>query len=511
MTIKRASGLLLHITSLPSKYGIGDFGPEARRFADFLARAKQRYWQMLPLNPPTLRQNPYSPYNSISAFAGNWLLISPDLLYRQGFLSKRDIQDCPGFEEAKVDYPMVISYKTGLLNAAYERFKNSRRRQDYERFCIENAGWLEDFAVFAALRKHFQPRLWRNWPAELRTRREKALISAKTDLKETISREKFLQYLFFSQWFALKRYCNRLGIEIIGDIPIYVAYDSADVWGHPEIFKLDRCGNPEFVSGVPPDLFSRTGQLWGNPTYNWPALKKTNYSWWLQRIEHNLKMFDRVRIDHFRGFFRYWQVPAPAAGAKNGKWMKGPADDFFNVLFKRFSPGSFIAEDLGYITNDIKTFIKKHGLTGMKVLQFAFDPPRRRRRVEAGGDPDENTHYPRNHTRNSVVYTGTHDNNTAVGWFKKEATKEQKARLFDCLGRKVSAHQIHWELINLALASVANLAVIPVQDILGLDGRARMNRPSTIRGNWRWRLASEQLTPQIAKKLATLTENSGRH
>jgi len=509
MVIKRASGVLLHVTSLPSKYGIGDLGPEAYKFADFLARAKQRYWQVLPLNPPTLSQNPYSPYNGLSAFAGNTLLISPDLLYRRGLLAKRDIQDCPGFAEpqasrpssrgAQIEYPRVISYKTKLLNAAYERFKGLRRRQDYERFCIENKSWLEDFASFVALRQYFRPRLWCDWPVELRERWEKPLTAEKIKLRESINREKFLQYLFFSQWFALKRHCNQLGIKIIGDIPIYVAYDSADLWCHPEIFKLNRYRDPEFVSGVPPDLFSRKGQLWGNPTYNWLVLKKTRYSWWIERLRHNLAMFDRVRLDHFRGFFRYWRVPADSKTAKNGKWMKGPADDFFNVLFKRFSPDSFIAEDLGYITNDVKTFIKRHGLTGMKVLQFAFD-----------GDPDENTHYPRNHTSNSVVYTGTHDNNTAVGWFKKEATAEQKTRLFDCLGHKPRANDIHWELIKLALASVADIAIIPVQDILGLDENARMNRPAKVRGSWQWRLRPGQLTLQISKKLAKLTRITGR-
>ena len=503
MMIKRASGVLLHVTSLASKYGIGDFGPEAYRFADFLARAKQRYWQVLPLNPPTLSQNPYSPYNGLSAFAGNTFLISPDLLYRQGFLTKREIQDCPRFAETQVEYTKVVSYKAKLLNAAYERFNPLRRQNAYEQFCFENAGWLEDFALFVALRQHFRPRLWCDWPVELRERWEKPLTAAKEKLQDSVNREKFLQYLFFSQWFALKRHCNQLGIEIIGDIPIYVAYDSADLWSHPEIFKLNRYRNPEFVSGVPPDLFSKTGQLWGNPTYNWLALKKNRYLWWIERLRHNLAMFDRVRLDHFRGFFRYWRVLAGEQSAKNGKWMKGPGGNFFDAIFKQIPKQAVIAEDLGYITPDVKRFVKKSGLYGMRVIQFGFGGSRR-----AG--TETNPHFPKNHIKNSVVYTGTHDNNTAVGWFKKEATAEQKSRLFDCLGHKPRANDIHWEMIRLAMSSVADIAIIPFQDVLGLDENARMNRPSSVRGNWQWRLRPGQLTLQISKKLAKLTQITGR-
>jgi len=499
MITKRASGLLLHITSLPSKYGIGDLGPGAYRFAEFLARAKQKFWQMLPLNPPTLRQNPYSPYNGISAFAGNTLLISPDLLYQQGLLLKEELQDCPRFEKAKVDYPKVISYKTRLLNAAYERFKSLKKQKDYEQFCIENAAWLDAFALFVSLRQHFGGTLWCDWPVKLRDRYKDAIRTARDSFPEAIGREKFFQYLFFKQLVSLKSYCKQLGIKLIGDIPIYVAYDSADVWSNPEIFKLTKAKKPRFIAGVPPDYFSKTGQLWGNPVYDWTTLKNTRYRWWLERIGHNLKLFDMVRIDHFRGLFAYWRVPAGELSARNGKWMKGPGKEFFDVVFKRFPTSAVIAEDLGYITPDVKTFIKKHGLTGTKVLQFAF-----------GGDPDENMHYPRNHTINSVVYTGTHDNNTAVGWFAKEATAAQKKILFACLGRKVSAHQINWELIKLAFASVANLAIIPVQDVLGLGESARMNRPGRIKGNWQWRLNQRQLTPQISKQLAKLTQITGR-
>jgi 4-alpha-glucanotransferase len=518
----RKSGLLLHITSLVSKYGIGDLGPEAYRFADFLAEAKQRCWQVLPVNPPDIRTNPpvrstpyvatYSPYDCLSSFAGNSFLVSPELLYQQGLLTKGEIQDCPSFAEMRVEYTKVISYKTKLLNAAYERFSNTRsnarKRSDYERFCADNKSWLEDYATFVALRERFWPKLWCDWPVELRERWEKPLKAVKMKLRDSIERQMFLQYIFFTQWFDLKRYCNQSGIEIIGDVPIYVSYSSADVWSNPEIFKLNRYRDPEFVSGVPPDLFSRTGQLWGNPVYNWLALKKTGYRWWLEQIRHNLALFDRVRLDHFRGFFRYWRVRAGDKTAKNGKWMKGPGRDFFDVVFKCFPRQAIIAEDLGLITPDVKSFVKRSGLAGMRVIQFGFGGPRSCLRQEDAGA--KNPHFPKNHIKNSVVYTGTHDNNTAVGWFTKEATKKQKSKLFDYIGHKTQPNTINWDFIQMAMGSPADLAIIPVQDILGLGEEARMNRPAASKGNWVWRLKPGQLTPQISKKLATLTETFGR-
>jgi 4-alpha-glucanotransferase len=498
----RKSGLLLHITSLASKYGIGDLGPEAYRFADFLAEAKQKCWQVLPLNPLSGEHNSYSPYNSLSAFAGNTLLVSPDLLYQQGLLTKKEVQNHPAFADTKVEFHKVISYKTKLLNAAYKRFSNTRnnarKRWDYERFCFENRSWLEDYAAFVTIRERFWPKLWCDWPMELRERWERPLKAVKIKLRNSIDREKFLQYIFFTQWFDLKRYCNQAGIEIIGDIPIYVSYSSADVWSRPEIFKLNRYRKPLFISGVPPDYFSKTGQLWGNPVYHWLSLKKTNYAWWLERIKHNLALFDRVRLDHFRGFFRYWQVPAGSKTAKNGKWAKGPGKEFFDVVFKHFPKQSLIAEDLGRITPDVREFVEESGLAGMRVIQFAF-----------GGNPSTNQHWPHNHVRNSVCYTGTHDNNTAVGWFK-EANREQIEQLGDYLGHKPKANEIYWELIRLALASVADLVIIPVQDTLGLDAEARMNHPAVHKGNWRWRMKHGQLTSKVAKKLAGLTQNYGR-
>ncbi len=491
---KRASGVLLHITSLPSKYGIGDLGPEAYNFADFLIKAQQCYWQILPLNPTDC-----SPYNSTSAFAGNTLALSPELLYREGLLTGKEIQAAKVLPETQVNYRSVISHKTKLLIVAFERFKRTAKKSDYESFCSKNKNWLEDFVMFSALRQHFHRRLWCDWPTEVRDRNKHALKSIKAQLTGHIDREKFLQYMFFRQWHRLKQYCNQRGIKIIGDVPIYVSRESADLWAHPEIFKLTNTKKPRVVAGVPPDSFSRSGQLWGNPVYNWQVLKNRGYWWWVQRIKQQLSLFDIIRIDHFRGFVDYWQVPAGSKTAKKGKWVQGPKENFFNSLFKQFSTSHFIAEDLGYITADVRKLIEKYQLSCMKVLMFGFD-----------GNNSENPHHPYNYVKNSVVYTGTHDNNTVKGWFKNEATSSQRKRVFDYIGHKVPLRQIHWEFVRLAMSSVSNTAIIPMQDVLGLDGKARMNRPATIRGNWRWRLGPNEKTASITRKLARLTRVFGR-
>ena len=491
---KRASGVLLHITSLPSKYGIGDLGPEAYKFADFLTKAKQRYWQVLPLNP-TER----SPYNSTSAFAGNPLVLSPELLYQQGLLTKDEIEAAPVLSETVVDYRSIGSHKTKLLAAAFECFKRTAKKSGYESFCLKNESWLEDFAMFAALRQHFHYRLWCDWPREIRDRKKHALKSIRGQLADHIDREKFLQYKFFQQWHRLKRYCNRGGIKIIGDVPIYVSRESADLWSHPEIFKLTNTKKPRVVAGVPPDSFSKTGQLWGNPVYNWKILKKIDYLWWVQRIKQQLNLFDIIRIDHFRGFIGYWQVPANHKTAKNGKWLKGPGDDFFKVLFEHFPSKPFIVEDLGHITADVIEVIEKFQLPCTRVLLSGFN-----------GEAATNPHCPYNHIKNSVVYTGTHDSNTVKGFFGKKAAPGTKRRLFNYLGHKVPADHLHWELIRLAMSSVADLAIVPMQDILGLDERARMNLPATVKGNWSWRLGPKEKTALIARRLAKLTETFGR-
>jgi 4-alpha-glucanotransferase len=495
---KRASGILLHISSLPSKYGIGDFGPDAYRFTEFLVRTRQSYWQVLPLNPSAPVKNNYSPYYSSSAFAGNIFFISPELLYREGFLAGKDVRNRPSFSEARVSYRLVGSYKKKLFDKAYERFEHSTKVSDYERFCEENKSWLEDYATFVALHQHFNGRSWIKWPAELREHKRSALKPVKTKLAYVINREKFLQYVFFKQWRALKNYCNERDIKLIGDISFYVAYESSDVWANPGLFKLTKGRKPRFIAGVPPDLFSRNGQLWNSPVYDWRALGNTGYQWWLGRIRYTLNLFDIVRLDHFRGFVAYWQVPAGHKTAVKGKWVGGPKESFFNTLFKQISPSYFIAEDLGYITSDVRKLIEKFHLAGTKVLLFAFDK-----------NPATNPHCPDNYVKNTVVYTGTHDSNTVKGWFKNEACSKQKRRLFDYTGHKVPAGQVHWEFIRLAMSSVSNTVIIPMQDVLGLGQQARMNKPSTVKDNWRWRLTPHQSNINC-EKLAKMTEIYGR-
>jgi 4-alpha-glucanotransferase len=486
------------MSSLPSKYGIGDMGPQAYKFADFVKQAGQRYWQVLPVNQVNPKSN-CNPYDCLSAFAGNVLFISPDLLIGQGILTKKDIRDKPGFPKARVDFSKAASYKAKLLDIAYERFKNIEGRKEYEKFCSDNRGWLDDYALFTAIANKFSNRPWRTWPSELRDKNKDALKAVKKELADSVNKVKFEQYIFFKQWFSLKEYCQKLGIKMIGDMPMYVSRDGAETWAHPELFKLTKERKPCFIAGVPPDAFSKTGQLWGNTVYNWKALKKTGYRWWMQRIEHNLDLFDIVRLDHFRGFLSFWQVPAQNKTAKNGRWVPGPRDDFFKKLFGQFSTSRFIAEDLGYITADVRRAIEKFGLASMKVLMFGFD-----------GDISENPHCPVNYVKNSVVYTGTHDNNTVKGWFRNEARSLQKKRLFSFTGRKVPPGRIHWELIRLASCSASDTVIIPVQDILGLSAEARMNKPATSKNNWKWRLKSNELRPSIAKKLKNLTKTYDR-
>jgi 4-alpha-glucanotransferase len=496
---RRGSGILLHIISLPSPYGIGDLGPWAYKFADFLAETKQGFWQILPLNPT----NPAygnSPYSSFSAFAANKLLISPELMVQEGLLTKRDLEPLPFFSKGGCGYDAVISYKEELFNRAYERFtKNKTDEYDYERFCLENSDWLGDFSLFVVLKEHFYGKVWNGWQREIRDREPDSLQKAKGQFKNRIDKEKFFQFIFFKQWFSLKNYCNQKGIQFIGDMPLYVNYDSTDVWANPEIFELTEEKKPLVVSGVPPDYFSQTGQLWGNPIYKWNTLRETGYRWWIQRIAHNLNLYDSVRIDHFRGFVAYWEVPAGEKTAINGRWVEAPAEDFFNVLLKRFSYLPIIAEDLGIITPEVREIMRRFKLPGMRVLLFAF-----------GEDPSRHPYAPHNYVEECAVYTGTHDNNTVRGWFEKEATLEEKKRLFRYLGREVTADEVHWEFIRLAMMSVANLAIVPIQDILGLGEEARMNRPATLESNWRWRLLPEQLTPSLARKFREITEIYGR-
>ncbi len=495
---RRGSGILLPVTSLPSPFGVGDLGPWAYRFADFLAEAGQRYWQILPLNP-TDPEHGNSPYHSCSAFAGNPLLVSPELLLRDGLLDAEDLASPPGFPAAGVDYRPVGTYKADLLRRAADRYSAGRGGQEFERFCRGQAGWLENHALFVALKTHLGGRDWTSWPAEFRDRRTEALERARQELADSVTREKLRQFFFFSQWQALRGHCRERGIRIIGDLPIYVVHDSVDVWARPELFKLDEHKRPSVVAGVPPDYFSETGQRWGNPVYRWDLLREQGYDFWIERVRHNLALFDWVRLDHFRGFVAFWEIPAAEATAVNGRWVEAPAVDFFTCLKEAVSPLAIIAEDLGIITPDVVEVMRRFGFPGMKILLFAF-----------GEDLATNPYAPHNHVRHCVVYTGTHDNNTVRGWFENEAPPETRARLASYLGREIGPAEVSREMARLAMTSVADTVILPMQDLLGLGAEARMNRPASQRGNWQWRLLPEQLTPALAGRLREMTRICGR-
>ena len=500
MIIKRGNGILLHLTSLRSDYGIGDMGPGAYEFVDFLAETKQSYWQMLPLNPTNPAMD-NSPYSSVSMYAGNPLVISPEVLLENGLLKKSDMKTIPDFAWERVNYDEVIQFKNNLFHAAFERFNKNKKifRNDFDHFIDKNAHWVEDFAFFRALKSSYQEQSWSHWPQEVRDRNEKTLSTLKKKLRERIDLEKFIQFLFYNQWNALKKYSNDKGVQIIGDVPYYVSYDSVEVWKNPEIFKLDKNKMPEFVAGVPPDYFSSTGQLWGNPVFRWDVLKETEYEWWIQRMKHNLSLFDLVRIDHFRGFVAFWEVPATEKTAVKGEWIKAPVMDYFNTLLKHFPHLPIIAEDLGFITPDVVETIHHFGFPGMRVLSFAF-----------GDNLPRNPDAPHNYIQNCIVYTGTHDNNTVKGWFDQEADVKMQKSLYKYIGRKVTRDEVSQEFVRMAMQSVANTCILPMQDILGLGPEARMNRPATSSGNWSWRLLPEQITSALKEYLAESTELYGR-
>jgi 4-alpha-glucanotransferase len=496
---RRGAGVLLHLTSLPSAYGIGDLGPGAYRFADFLEQTHQSYWQLLPL-APTSGALGHSPYSSDSAFAGNPLLLDLDQLRDDGLLAANDLGDAPPFPSHRVDYPAVESFKMQRLGLAYERAKTSiEHHQEFRRYLQHQAFWLDDYVLFRALKAHHHGAPWTAWPEAEKHRDAGALHKARELLADRIRYEQFLQFVFDRQWQALRRSCNMRRIQIIGDLPIYVQHDSADVWSHPDLFHLDAEGRPVTVAGVPPDYFSATGQLWGNPVYRWETLARTRYHWWTERIAHTLRLFNLVRLDHFRGFVGYWEVPAGESTAMNGRWVDAPADDFLKTLVGRFHSLPVIAEDLGTITPDVREVMRRYDLPGMKILLFAF-----------GEELPTHPYAPHNFTPNCVVYTGTHDNNTARGWWRKEIQPEELRRLSAYVGREVTEASVHWELVRLAFMSVADTAIIPMQDLLGLGEEARMNRPSTGHGNWEWRLQPDQLTPSLATKLLALTTLYGR-
>lgn len=497
LTNERSSGILLHISSLPSRFSIGDLGPEAYRFVDFLKNAGQRYWQILPLTPTNLAMG-NSPYSSPSAFAGNVLLISPERLITDGFLPMSHA--LPPFDAATshADYEVAAAYKIPLLKEAFAYcFTRVVAEPAYQEFCRQAAFWLDDYADFVALKKHFQFQSWDTWPENVRLRKDWSAL--KTVMADEIAFEKFVQYIFFKQWFDLKRYAASCNVAFIGDIPIYVTYDSVDVWANPENFKLDKDRNPKMVAGVPPDYFSETGQLWGNPVYDWEYLKTRHYEWWMLRMQHCLDMYDWVRIDHFRGFAAYWEVDPAEKTAIHGAWEPGPGEDFFKQLFHRFPQPGIIAEDLGTITDDVKALMYKFGLPGMRVLMFAF-----------GDDMQENPYLPHNHVPHCVVYTGTHDNNTVRGWLDEEVDEGLRLKIEAYMHSSIIPDNFHWQMVEMAMASVGRWVIIPMQDVLGLDASARMNTPGTSSENWRWRVTTEQLTDSLAATLRQVVERHRR-
>ena len=442
-----------------------------------------------------------SPYSGPSSYAGNPLLISPELMKDAGYISDDDMNSRTFAKTEKVDYVLVSEYKTGLFRRAFGNAGPSLLRDgEFAAFSEANKHWLDDYALYASLKEYLKCATWRDFPADLRDRNGKSLEEWRDKAGNEILYHKFLQYVFFSQWSSLKKYAKDRGIGFIGDIPYYINYDSSEVWTEPGLFKLDADKKPGFVSGVPPDYFSKTGQLWGNPVYDWEALKETGFEWWIRRIGHNLKLFDALRLDHFRGFVSYWEVKAGEKTALNGRWMDLDAISFFDALFSNFDKSRFIAEDLGYITPDVKKIIKDYDLPGMKILLFAF-----------GSDFPYGDYLPGNFkNKNYIVYTGTHDNNTVLGWWKKDAGSAEKERLLKYMGRQIDDGDINWELIRLAMSSIADTAIFPMQDILGLDSGARMNRPSTRSGNWKWRLKPGYYKTAIIKRLRELTESSKR-
>jgi len=502
MKFPRASGILLHPTSLPGPYGIGDFGPEAYRFADFLHESGCRLWQVLPLNPTGYGD---SPFQSFSASAGNPLLISLEKLVDKGVLAKSDLANTPRFPDEQVDYGAVIKTKTPILRKAAERFLDgdSPEQKQFEEFCRVNSGWLDDFALFMAVKNTQDLVAWPKWPAEIAQRRPEAIRDWSTRLACDIEAIKYWQFEFFQQWSELREYCHQRGIQVIGDIPIYVAHDSADVWANRQYFSLDERGNATKVAGVPPDYFSATGQLWGNPIYNWPAMKKDRYAWWIKRFRAALRLYDVIRIDHFRGFEAYWEVPGSDTTAANGRWVKGPGAELFSAVQAELGDLPIIAENLGVITPEVEAIRHQFGFPGMAILQFAF-----------GNDPQGPSFRPHNYVHELVAYTGTHDNDTVIGWWMSSGAGDsirtpedvKKEHEFARAYLAFETEPVNWVLVRTILRSVANTAVAPLQDVLGLGSSARMNLPGTSSGNWRWRLKPGVLVKPLAARLREMNQ-----
>jgi 4-alpha-glucanotransferase len=486
MRFKRSSGILLHPTSLPGRYGIGDLGPHAFRWIDFLADAGCGLWQILPLGPTGYGD---SPYQCFSSFAGNPYLISPEVLFDEGLLPEDALIDCPFASNERVDYARVIPWKLKILDIAYRRFCQGIRSDleaEFESFITANSYWLVDYALFMALKDIYAARPWVEWSKPLRDREPQAIEEARKQYADVIRNQMFRQFLFFRQWCALLEYAHSKNVRVIGDIPIFVAHDSADVWSNPKLFYLDEEGNPLVVAGVPPDYFSKTGQLWGNPLYRWENHASTDYQWWVERVRMVMSLVDIIRLDHFRGFVGYWEVPASEKTAEKGRWRPGPGADFFESLQRKLGELPIIAEDLGEITPDVIELRDRFQFPGMKILQFAFE-----------GDPS-NPFLPHHYERNCVVYTGTHDNDTSRGWYDR-VSKDKKDFCRRYLGQ--SGQGIAWDMIRSAWASVADIAIAPMQDFLNLGNEARMNYPGNPSGNWSWRMVEENLNSNLVERI----------
>lgn len=495
MAQKRKCGVLLPVSSLPSKYGIGCFDKKAYEFVDALKEAGQSYWQILPLGPTSYGD---SPYQSFSTFAGNPYFISLEALIEEGVLTKKECDKVDfGTDATSVDYAKLYEGRMQLLRKAYER-SNIYMDPEFRRFQEEEAWWLKDYALFMAVKKRFGGIPWSEWAEDIRLRWQNALDYYREEMYFEIEFQEYMQFKFRQQWMALKSYANEKGIQIIGDIPIYVAMDSADTWANPWLFKLDEKNCPTQVAGCPPDGFSATGQLWGNPLYNWEVHRNSGYEWWIKRISNCFRLYDVVRIDHFRGFDEYYSIPFGDQTAERGHWEKGPGMDLFNTVKEKLGDVDVIAEDLGYLTESVIEMVKESGYPGMKVLQFAFD------------SREESDYLPHNYERNCVVYTGTHDNDTILGWYYVMSEEDREFSKEYMGNAKSTDEELPWDFIRMSMESVANLAVTPMQEFLGLGTEARINYPSTLGNNWKWRLLPGQFTPELAKRIHRLTQITAR-
>jgi len=494
MKLNRISGILLHPTSLPSKYGIGSLGKEAYEFVDFLKAAKQKLWQILPLNPPGYGG---SPYKSFSAFAGNTLLISIEKLFQDGLLKKEEIRDIPEIQTEKVNFKIVSNLKKRFFTKAFTRFRKRGKEQDYQDFKLKNVYWLEDFCFYMSLKEYFHGEIWNLWDKPVVLREMKAIKRYQEKLEDEINYHEFLQYIFSKQWLELKDYANQNKIRIIGDLPIFVAHDSSDLWIHPELFDLDENKNPRKVAGVPPDYFSKTGQLWGSPHFNWEKMKKNHFLWWKKRFENLFEQVDILRIDHFRGFEAYWEIDVVEKTAERGVWVKAPGHDLFSEIKRCLGELPIIIEDLGYITPEVIELKEKFGFPGMKILQFSFSEniPRKER--------------PEGYEKQCVAYTGTHDNDTILGWYRKikKTKNKQTLKLLEeryGISQDMKEKEICWTLIELLYKTEASFVIVPLQDVLCLDNHARMNYPGTVGGNWEWQFKERDISEEIIEKLSNL-------